>query len=58
MTPIYHRPPQVEQNLSCRFKRRFATEKAAQAAHKEHRPYLCPHCGGWHLTSKGTKKPR
>ena len=58
MHPLYYRPPQVNEYLSCRRKRRFKTRVEAQRAHAKHRLYECPHCGGWHLTSKPERKPR
>lgn len=45
---------------SCDRKKRYASERAANHAASHYqllgvgilRSYDCPHCGGWHLTSK------
>ena len=43
----------------CIAKKRYNSEEAARLASLNERftdttrPYHCPHCGGWHLTSKG-----
>lgn len=48
---------------ACRSKRRFSDDFAARAVALTKEPplyvYQCPHCNGWHLTSKeGGKKRR
>lgn len=37
--------------MSCG-KRRFNAEQDARDSSPRLRPYLCPRCGGWHLSSK------
>lgn len=53
--PIFYRPPQVNQNLMCRHKVRYDTEKDAKTANSGFRAYHCPYCGKWHLTSRVVK---
>mgnify|MGYP001163330517 CR=1 FL=1 len=42
----------------CTSKKRYTSEKAANffASADGLRPYPCPHCKGWHLTSAPKKK--
>lgn len=53
--------------MKCHEKRRFLTRKDAHRFHKENRkvhtgnkqrPYICPECGNWHLTTIKDKKGR
>ena len=39
----------VKKELACDRKVRFSSEKEAEQ--KGQRPYLCPHCNGWHRAS-------
>lgn len=41
---------------ACKRKKRFWTKEEAERAHGAHRVYHCPHCDGWHLTSRGQQR--
>lgn len=41
-----------QHNHSIRFSKRFKNSKAG----KKHRPYECPRCGKWHLTTQKQKR--
>jgi len=44
----------ANQRRMCLRKRRFARaeDAAARASATQRRDYRCPHCAGWHLTTK------
>jgi hypothetical protein len=58
MKPFAFRPHGASEFVMCWGKKKFATEKLARDAHGTHRPYHCPHCGQWHLTSQVEQKPK
>lgn len=54
--PPFYRPGSIDRYQMCTRKRRYRTEDQARAVNKGQRPYKCPHCQGWHLTSKPLRK--
>jgi hypothetical protein len=36
----------------CAGKAAFSSQEEALQVSPKHNPYVCPHCGAWHLTSK------
>lgn len=59
-----HRPPLNAEQMKCQLKNRYVSERVAllQAARAEVdrgavlHVYRCPHCKGWHLTSRKQKQ--
>lgn len=57
MKPVYYRSVAHTEYEMCRSKTTYPSRLKAEQAHGRHRPYHCPYCKKWHLTSRQERKP-